>query len=73
MRGQQLRRPVVQLLQVLIGKRVLILRRAAASADLDVLLRLQIERSAGSARQFAAQAGHHLVGRDAPGTLVAAA
>ncbi len=38
--SQQLRRPCVQLLQVLVRERVLVLRVAAAAADLDVLVGL---------------------------------
>ena len=37
---------------------------AAAAANLNILLRLQKERCAGHAGELAAQAVHHLVGRD---------
>ena len=49
---EQLRRPGVQLVQVFVGERVLILRGAAAAADLDVLLGLQEERGAGNAGEL---------------------
>ncbi len=66
----QLRRPGVQLIQVLVRERVLVLRGAAAAADLNILVGLKKERGAGNAGELAAQPVHHLVGGDAPRPLV---
>ena len=49
------RRPGVQLAEIFVGQRVLILRSAAAAADLNVLLRLEEKRGAGNAGEFSAQ------------------
>ena len=73
MRASKRRRPGVELAQVFVGERVLILRVAAAAADLDVLLGLEKERGAGDAGEFAAQSVDDLVGGDVAGTLADAA
>ena len=59
---EQLRRPFVQIVQVVILQRVLVLRVAGASADVDVLNRLQEQLDAGDTRQLGAQAIDDLVG-----------
>ena len=66
----QLRSPGIQLIQVFVRERVLVLRGAATPAHLDVLLRLQKQRCAGNAGQLAAQPVDHLVGGNRSGPVL---
>src|SRR6185437_3415521 len=61
---QQARRPGVQVFKILALQGVLELGGAGASADSEVLRRLQVESGARDDCQFAAQAGNDLVGGD---------
>ena len=69
MRGEEPRRPGVEF-SIFVGERVLILRVAAATADLDILLGLKEKRAPGTLVQLAAQAINDLVGGDVSGVDV---
>ena len=55
-------RPGVQLVQVRVRQRVLVLRAAGAAADVDVLRRLQKGLHADQPRELGPEPGDHLVG-----------
>ena len=58
------RRPMVQLVGIGVGQRVLILRAAEPAADADVLPRLHKEFGAFDLRHLRPQPADHVVGRD---------
>ena len=63
--GHQLRRPVIQFLQVGIFQRVLILRAADAVLDRQVLHRLHVQRDAVDFLELRLQSLDHIGGVDA--------